>query len=199
MKNWYCKPASEAEAVEIVRRAIANGAVVKEVPLGFDFSCAEFPWDYCAFWGVHDGNTFTHDVVGDDFKRLTIQQVREQFPRPNEVKAMSDKKEWQGMQDGFPPAEIDIEVKKDGRWIGAMTVGKYYEWMVCAPFGGGFYGFSIDDMRPLRTDREKWVDAACAVFHGRCMHDYSGQHFDDAIGAVYDAIKSGTLKAPEAE
>ena len=159
MKNWCCKPTSEAEAVEIVRRAIANGAVVKEVPAGFDFAGAEFSWNYCEFWGAYDGKTITHDGFDVMGEQLTIQQVREQFPLPYEVKVMSDKKEW---QDGLPPIGFH----------GEITWGKKEKWFECVVIPGNAIAiFSngtwvVTDVfhdvafRPLRTDREKWVEQA---------------------------------------
>lgn len=190
MKNWYCKPASKAETIEIVERAVANGAVAQDCVKGMDFGTRPFFWNVFRYFGVINSRTCGFDFCIWEAELLTIQQVREQFPFPNEVKVMSDKKEWQGMQDGLPPAEIDIEVKKDGRWIGATTVGKFGEWMVCAPVGGGFYGFGIGEFRPIRTEREKWVSDA----QKHCTEFSSNQ-----LGKLYDAIKSGALKAPEAE
>jgi hypothetical protein len=50
--------------------------------------------------------------------------------------------------------------------------------------------------RPIRTEREKAIEAAAQAFHARCIVDYSGQPFLDGLGALYDA---GLLRLPEDE
>jgi len=165
MKNWYCKPASEAEAIEIVRRAVANGYAVKEAASGMGVCGRELAWDVYSFWGVYDGKTMAHNAPDGVGEQLTIQQVREQFPLPNEVKVMSDKKEWRG-----PHANESPDFHK---------------------YGGTKY---VAGFRPLRTEREKWIYDVCNLWH-----EHPDDSDDSFAEVIYDAIKSGSLKAPEAE
>lgn len=79
MKNWLCKPTSLEEAKEIIERAVANGAnsINKYTGEGYRE----------LFYGVYNKNiTFTTYPleVYPNVEILTIAQVREQFPLPNE-------------------------------------------------------------------------------------------------------------------
>ena len=198
MKNWYCKPASEAEAIEIVRRAVANGVAVKEVVSGMGFCGCEFAWDIYSFWGVYDGKTMAHNAPDDVGEQLTIQQVREQFPLPHEVNDMSDKKEWQGPQDGLPPSGTECEFNyAEGVWYKVFIVGKD-DCGNTVFTSDSFSELPYDSaenanlFRPLRTERERWADQAKLL----SKPYFSPRKFAEVI---YDALKSGSLKAPEAE
>ena len=187
MKNWYCKPASEAEAIEIVERAVANGAVAEEVPRGFNSACTEFSWDYCVFWGTYCGKTITHGctVLHDPGEQLTIQQVREQFPLPNEVKNMSDKKEWQGQQDGLPPVGTVCDCIIEGGWERIKVIGVYEDarWALSEK-GHYITCCSTKVLRPLRTEREKWIEQA--AIHAN-KEGYIGEELAVFIaGNIYD-------------
>ena len=79
MKNWLCKPTSLEEAKEIIERAVANGAENRNDYAG---DCYE-----SSFYGVYNGSvtyTIKPIVYYDDAEILTIDQVRKQFPLPNE-------------------------------------------------------------------------------------------------------------------
>lgn len=198
--DWYCKPASEKEAKEIIERALVSGAIRSETTVLFH-------WDSYDAWGVMSGRTCTETEISyrhAGATEYTIEELRQKFPLPSEKTNI----EWNG--EGLPPVGTVCDAKIPHRQSGELThlwvkvvviahheiKGKIYSWVAAHD---GFYPPGELEFRPLRTERERWVGAACAVFHGRCMHDYSGQHFVEAMGAVYDAIKSGKIKAPEVE
>lgn len=81
--DWYCKPANEAEAKEIVERALASGAgLFDSVGDGPDDS----RWDLCEYWGVLRGYTTIFHIVNYSSNTLyTIEQVREKFPLLSEL------------------------------------------------------------------------------------------------------------------
>tara|TARA_Y100000310_G_scaffold74348_1_gene70479 strand:+ start:14100 stop:14642 length:543 start_codon:yes stop_codon:yes gene_type:complete len=86
MENWYCTHSSEQEAIEIVERAIANGACLHEsVKHSAITSRFRYAWNLCEGWGVTEGTTRTLDVCDwgvYDAIEYTIEQVRERFPLP---------------------------------------------------------------------------------------------------------------------
>ena len=190
MKNWYCKPASKDEAIEIVERAVANGAVAEEVVYNMSMGAYEYHWNSFKYWGVFRGKTMTHEWGYSASKQLTIQQVREQFPFPNEVKAMSDKKEWQGMQDGLPPVG-DWVMSPGGAkvfYVGTSSIGGH----VFELDGGGLTVFdSVDGFSKIPNERDKWIEYVTGLVKPGAQTDES------LAGEIYDAIKSGSLKAPE--
>ena len=57
-------------------------------------------------------------------------------------------------------------------------------------YGRLFFGCKF---HPIKSEREKFVDAAANAFHSSCMHDYSGQPFLDGLAGLYDA----GFKAPD--
>lgn len=85
--------------------------------------------------------------------------------KPDEV--VSEKPESNWFERGeFPPVGVEVEVNHNGRWLAAFTVGLFggsEKCMVCAPNGGGFYGFSLDEFRPIRTERENVIEAAMII------------------------------------
>lgn len=92
MEDWYCKPKTKEEAIEIVDRAIANGAELWEVVRGGNYEGEDYYcyyWDMCNSWGVMRGRTYTGDS-DTSFKGkigFTIEEVRERFPLPDEKEA----------------------------------------------------------------------------------------------------------------
>ena len=97
--DWFCKPASEAEAREIIERALANGAAANE-------TLEVWPWDMCEAWGVYNGYTYTQSLGfyrDRGFTEYTIEQVREKFPMPGE------QQQWNG--EGLPPVGVECEMK----------------------------------------------------------------------------------------
>lgn len=191
MKNWYCKPASEAEAIEIVRRALANGAVEKDVVSVMAIDGYKYKWDVFSFWGVHDGKTITFGATQSAGERLNIQEVRKHFPLPHEVKVMS-KKEWQGPQDGLPPVG-DWVMSPGGAkmfYVGTSSIGGH----VFELEGGGLTVVdSVDGFSQIPNERDKWIDYVTGLVK-------QGAQTDESLaGEIYDALKSGALKAPEVE
>lgn len=207
MKNWYCKPASKAEAIEIVERAVANGAVIYNVVVGMG-GRRQYNWDQVGCWGCKDGKTYT--CSDEDWfisEKLTIQQVREQFPFPHEVK-----KEWKGPQDGLPPVGTVCLVKNDedaheeylkfcGKTVEIIahtdgSVGCKLAVFKCVDNDGyyDFHGLVAECFAQLRTEREAWIEQALNVLQkDPCAMP------SQLMGMVYDAIKSGALKAPDVD
>src|SRR5690606_40024633 len=133
-------------------------------------------------------------------KQYTTEQVREMFPLPGEHAEQS----WNG--EGLPPVGVECEMFFEVSWIPAKIIGTDGSALVAKLHikRNGFTEVTYRachscKFRPIRSERERWVEESSKVFHGACMHDYSGQHFALAMGAVYDALKSGDLKAPEVE
>lgn len=61
----------------------------------------------------------------------------------------------------LPLAGTEVEVKHNGSWVGATVVGEFgtlKKCVVCAPNGGGFFGFYLDEIRLLKTEREKFIE-----------------------------------------
>lgn len=190
--NWYCKPANEAEAREIVERAVLNGAVRDEC-------VGDLQWDDCDAWGVVDGRTYTGGIghAGQSFygkTQYTITELRQKFPLPGDS---VEAEQWNG--EGLPPVG----------WHGECTWGAKSTWHECVVCPSviaykNICGRWVTDVfdslgnlefRPLRTEREKWIDDAHKIANDGGGFAASVQ----AIGALYDAIKSGQIKAPEAE
>ncbi len=163
--NWYCKPANESEAREIVERAVASGARLYETLGNWDWN------DYGA-WGVCFGRTHTQKAdfyIEIDAIEYTITQVRQKFPLPGEQTT-----EWDG--EGFPSDGDECEA-----YIYADTIGQgkiKAKWVdghagCKAIAGNGGYGCifiqkngaihfieSTTHFRPIRTERERRADDA---------------------------------------
>lgn len=152
---------------------MANGAVERGVVSVMAIDGYKYKWNAFSFWGVHDGETITFGATQYAGEQLTIQQVREQFPLPHEVKVMSDKKEWQGMQDGLPQVDTVCELWWGGIYNDDVEIIQYRK-------GGNqvvFWRISHDcadsaemptaQFRPLRTEREKWIERAIEVVGGK--------------------------------
>lgn len=56
--------------------------------------------------------------------------------------------------------------------------------------------FSDLFFRPIKSEKDKVIQAAASEFHKKCMDDYSGQPFIDGLTALYDA---GMLQMPTKE
>lgn len=215
MKDWYCKPNSFEEAVEIVERAGWDGEGLP--PVGIDVEVFhEGRWVAAATvgeFGHHEpcmvcapngggfyGSTFTGDD-NDTFSAteyLTIQQVRERFPLP------SDKKEWNG--EGLPPIGTVCVVVKQYSPYFKHHVGKEVRIIAHATdtiavyeiddgdCGLEFHGLVASCFAPIKSKRDEWIEKAAEAFFNQ-----GGEINDNAFGAVYDGIVSGDLPIPEAE
>lgn len=153
MEDWYCKPNTEAEAKEIVERAVANGVVSDEVVRGGSLSGDDYPWDLCSHWGVVDGETYTGDAEDTDDAfynktELTLEQVREMFPLE------SDKKPE--CADNLPPQWITITNPADIKKVPVGTKIRINgdDKVLTAHYDGWDNGF----------DTEKGVDGVSYTF-----------------------------------
>jgi len=91
----------------------------------------------------------------------------------------------------FPPAgcECEVFVSDENKWMHfeviAIRDGHVLGW--CREGSCGFQSNDKSDFRPLRTEREKAIDAACAAVCKAGPYD----HERELIGKLYDA---GLLK-----
>lgn len=185
--DWYCKPANEEEAREIIERAVASGAErYEDVGAG---AGREYRWNLRSTWGVYNGHTCTSVPENDTdvlngAAEYTIQQVRELFPLPGECA------QWKGPQDGFPPVGMVCEAIYDKAWHRCEILKHKVNdsGMKVAACDFGFMLAWSADFRPIRSERERWVSEA----QKHCTEFGSNQ-----LGNLYDALKSGDLKAPE--
>ena len=71
----------------------------------------------------------------------------------------------------LPPVGTECEFNHPEfkRFVGCLVVGHHRHEAVCAPSGGNYFGGSASQfrpliqLRPLRTEREKAIDAALSV------------------------------------
>lgn len=118
-----------------------------------------------------------HDTMQPDPENL--------IPRPTA---------WQG--EGWPPVGEQCEVFHNGRWLGATAVGEFGEHkkcMVCAPDGGGFYGFYSEDIRPLRTKEEVERDRVTQQARDAITDSGCERSVEAVTGLLYD---TGMLRKP---
>ena len=112
--------------------------------------------------------------------------------------------EWVGT--GWPPVGTECECWHQGvsdrkHWVKCDVIGPYGDYVICAPNGGGFYGFDANELRQVRTqaqrEREEGVDfAARAYLSGRLESDpnLSGDQARKISAFFYDA---GMLRRAE--
>ena len=172
--NWYCKPADEAEAKEIIERAVASGA---RNDYGRNGSSCRIPYGVaygCVDCGVTEGTEYT------------IEQVREKFPLPGE------QTKWNG--EGLPPIGTICASKCPSGMTVVGEILKHHSDGVCALFlsDDEFTVFWQKEFQPLRNERESWVEQALGVLQkDPCALP------SQFVGMIYDAIQSGELKMPE--
>ena len=96
-------------------------------------------------------------------------------------------KQWRGPEDGLPPVGICV-LNRHGE--NRRVVAHDGDTVVCAAGAGGYRGYTPmeqTELRPIPTDREKWIEAADkAIGHGLSLHG--------KLGALYDA---GLAKLPD--
>lgn len=100
--------------------------------------------------------------------------------------------EWRGPQDGLPPVGTVCEVYISNREVWAeVRIKAHVDGLALFKNGtGGHYcGSSAEFCRPIRSEREKWIEAATEYF---C--DDSGV---STIKLIYDAILAGELSDPK--
>lgn len=152
--DWYCKPESEAEAREIIERAVASGACsVETVGLARDY---EYALSSFEAWGVNNGITYIGDIRADGAfqhaTEYTIDQVREKFPLPGE----HTEQYWNG--EGLPPVGTRCEVIVGSYWYECDVIG-WFDGAVWVKSDRGDYWTSHIEasFRPIQTDRERWI------------------------------------------
>lgn len=104
--------------------------------------------------------------------------------------------QWRGPQDGLPPAGTVCEVWHDtGRecWHRGVIVGPHPEfenYAAAAITKGSQVDFLVwsNEFRPIRTDREKWIEAAAEACGNLLSADGT------ALGMIYDKM---IAKLPE--
>lgn len=188
--DWYCRPANETEAKEIIERAIVSGAKK-------DDTLSDWSWDAYEAWGVYNGRTFTQKLTfyrNHDSTEYTIEQVRELFPLPGERST-----EWGG--EGVPPINAVCEFRKNpDEWIKGVVFGHRHcnngEVEVFIDLRHSFdWSSDLSRFRPIQTERERWAeDVNTGYTSGAIIPSVKG-----IAGFIFDAIKSGELKAPEVE
>lgn len=177
--NWYCKPANESEAREIVERALESGAEKDE-------TLKNYSWDEYGAWGVRNGLTHTQRM---DFYRYedaieyTIEQVRELFLLPDEQKEKAPiyTHEYRYSQGVYKLCRV---VVSETDTLGKILVEDQY---------GEYDLIHPANLRPLKSERDKWVESVLK------LHYTNKLDLKSFVGTLYDSIKSGDLKAPEVE
>lgn len=178
--DWYCKPANEAEAREIVDRAMKSGAINSYTWKG---SATRFQY------GVVNGRVEYGELNGTEY---TIEELRKKFPLPDE-KAIK----WNG--EGLPPVGTVCEHWWGGVYDDDVEIVQYRRngnhvvfWRINKDCVDGAE-IPTAEFRPLRSEREQWIDDAINVVGGK----QAVISAENVFGKIYDAIKSGQLIMPE--
>ncbi len=178
--NWFCKPANEAEASEIVERAVASGAVDNKRD-----------WVFKAkFYGVYDGVVRAYDEGAE----YTIEQVRELFPLLGEGEAAISKSSYAKQK--YPIGTL-VDVRVNGVWYPATVHGHAGNYIIVRADGFWYDEYTTEDVRQTRSERDRWVEEAAIALHKDAA--LTPEQASYAAGAIYDAIKSGSIKAPVVE
>lgn len=186
--NWFCKPASQTEAREIIERAEESGAANRRgwSGNGTAYRC----------YGVKNGLVFygsKREWV--DATEYTIEQLREKFPLPGKLTNTG----WEG--ESQPPVG----------WYGECSPDEI-KWYECMVLPDGFIAYSytlyekkywgVDEIdglifRPICGERNRWIESAAVSAHKDAV--LTPEQCSYAASVIYDAIKSGDLKAPEVD
>ena len=181
--DWCCQPANKAEAQEIVERAIASGAKIKDVVGSRKID--PYPWDYYPLWGVYHGETNTG--IKEWAELYTIAQLREIFPLPNEQKEEKPiyTHEYKYSQGVY--VECKVIASKADTFGKILIENEYGQYVLTPP----------SNLRPLKSKCDKWVEDAAVFAHKHAV--LTSEQAKHAAYAIYKAITSGELKAPEIE
>jgi hypothetical protein len=171
--DWYVKPANKAEAKEIIERAVASGAYNKY----------EYVGDSEITYGVFSGLVACDQSDG---KAYTMSDIRRLFPLPGE---RADTANW-------CHTGAEVEVRMNGKWYPATICGQHGDYIIARAYGYWYDEYTDEDVRPLRSDRERWVEEVLKL---DCCPTEGMLSRSDFTGAIYDALKSGAIKAPEVE
>ena len=112
--------------------------------------------------------------------------------------ASEEPKGWGGPEDGLPKPGHFCEVHYIGKWRECEIVANFKQraGMVAAftiEMDDGLKildAFRVDRFRPIRTDREIWIEAA-----GKAIEGPLGRK--TRLEIIYDALASGELPTPE--
>lgn len=88
------------------------------------------------------------------------------------------------------PIGTQVEVRMNDTWHPATVYGQAGDYIIARAPTYWYDEYAAEDVRPIRTERERWVYEA----QKHCTEFGSNQ-----LGKLYDALKSGDLKAPEVE
>lgn len=171
MKDWLCKPTSLEEAKEIIERAVANGA---ENHNKYSGNCYNE-----LFYGVSCGG-ITCEIIPvfyNSAEILTIAQVREQFPLPNEKSVKwgdlePNSTDWLEFAKNIGAThwhEVEMKFAKAGDGWGASVFDdngwEINDDYVCPSRYPKHWKQYLIDYSPLeskteRSERELWIEGA---------------------------------------
>ena len=173
----YVANPTHDEAVEIVERLVANGALAYEVVSGMNLNGGESEYDHDKYecWGYNsEFGTFTSRVYlswAGRSKQLTMQEFRAAFP--------CDK--YDGViEKRFP--SIGTKCESSGGagmfYVGLSSDGRH----VFELDNGGLTMFdTLNGIRPAKSDREKFVESGLEVVKA---HQWTAK---ELLEALYDA------------
>ena len=194
--NWFCKPKSLTEAREIFQRALESGAEKDE-------TFSDWSWNAYGAWGVRNGLTHTQTTGfyrEENSIEYTIEELRKKFPLLNE-------QEWKDQLKIGQRVEVNIgkftsNRRKDGETgrVLSLSVNSKGRTMATIEIDGADGECDVlvtDCLRPIRSERDKWINNAAVL----ARKDATISPLDATVAAreIYDALKSGKLKAPEVD
>ena len=153
-------------------------------------------YDYAVVEKASDGYLYIRwpSVCASGITKKEWQQEREkmqkQAVKPVQVEQPAPDNSWHERGE-FPPAgcECEVFVSDENKWMHyeviAIRDGHVLGW--CRESSRGFQSNKKSDFRPLCTEREKAIDAACDVICKNGVHDFER----GVITKLYDA---GLLK-----
>ena len=199
IKNCYVENPTHDEAVEIVERAMANGVECWDAVTGMDVDPdgASYNYNVHDVWGIKEGNgTYTHNLDSDwaeSATKLTMDEYRAMFSCAkydvNQDDGLTVGNEYI-LTEGYVLAWCE-------EWVGEVVI-------LCAVFKtseGDMVAvenkttnecacFAADMLKPIRTDRERFIEAAKDVL---VKFEQSESARERMAGALHDA----GFKAPE--
>ena len=150
--------------------------------------------------------------AGHDW-RQTLREVNQEHAQPRTTfevtpeeeeafKALeaSAGKDWRGPEDGLPPvgAVCEYLFSKNNEWRKGHCVAHFQEQAVIVDAVDSGAECCIEQrLRPIRTDRERWIEAVDSLVEEKAGTLYSRAHPKDVAQFIYDAMQSGKLPKPE--
>lgn len=180
MNDCYVERPTKEEAIEIVDRAVANGVECWDAVEGMDVNPKGgfYEYDEFDFWGICvDRGTYTYDINMDWCEsaiKLTMDEYRAKFPC----------EKYDGVSNGLPPVDWKGEALRNGEWLAGKVV--YHSFYGNALFvdNEDAFAFWTKEFRPLRTARERFIEAALSL---DCEPQQGMLSRNDFVGAMYDA------------